>query len=114
MCHMLWRNFKCRQFWRAHPAVKMLGLPVHWVNCRQGQAGPSVRMHSVKANVMPYYTVTHLELHSLFDIITIWLAQHFEADLNLYNTGMVDYTIVNNSPVGCITVVYKTRHPIHE
>ena len=27
---------------------------------------------------------------------------------------MVDYTIVNDSPVGFIAVVYVTKHPINE
>ena len=53
----------------AHPAGKMLGLSAHWVICRQGQAGPSVRMHSVKTNVMPYHTVIPQNHHSLLDQI---------------------------------------------
>ena len=32
-------------------------------------------------------------------------AQHFATDLNLYNTDIVDYTLVNVSPVRFIAVV---------
>ena len=53
----------------AQPAGKTLGLSAHWVICRQGQAGPSVRMHLVKANVMPYQTVTPQIHHNLFGLI---------------------------------------------
>ena len=52
----------------AHPAGKTLGLSAHEVIRRQGQAGPSVRMHSVKANEMPYHTLTPRN-QNLFDIL---------------------------------------------
>ena len=43
----------------------------------------------------------------------IWSAQHFETDLNLYNTDMVDYTIVNDSTVGFIAVVYIIKYSMN-
>ena len=40
----------------------------------------------------------------------IWSVPHFETDLNLYNSGMVDFTIVNDNPVGFIAVVCIIKH----
>ena len=37
--------------------------------------------------------------------------KHFETDLNAFNTDMVDCTIVNDRPVGCIAVVYIIKIP---
>ena len=54
----------------ASPAQKTFNLSAHWFICRQGQAGPSVRMHSVKAIAMPYHTFTPQDHPRLFDIIT--------------------------------------------
>ena len=63
-------------------------------------------MHSVQANIMLYHTVSPQKHHSLFRS-----AQHFEIDLNLYNTDMFDYAIVNDSLVGFIDVVYVLKYP---
>ena len=41
----------------AHQAGIKLGLSACSAICRQDQAGPSVRIHSVRANVMPYHIV---------------------------------------------------------
>ena len=40
--------------------------------------------------------------------------QHFEIDLILYNSDIVDYTIVNDSPVGFIDLVYMIKNPMNE
>ena len=66
-------------------------------------------MHSVKDNVMPYHIVTLQNHHSFFDTYITWSAQHFETDLNLYKTEMVDYTIINDSLVGFIDIVYMLK-----
>ena len=69
-------------------------------------------MNSVKANVMYYYSVTSQNHYSLLDIIiNICSAHQFETDLNFYNTDVVDYiSIVNDSPVGFIDVVFLLLH----
>ena len=51
-----------------HLAGKTLGLLAHRVIRSQVQARTSVRMHSVRAHVMPYHTVTLQDTHSSLDI----------------------------------------------
>ena len=77
MCHMLCRNVDNFEGGAllAHPAGKTLGLSAHWVIHRQGLAGSSVRMHSVKVNVMlpPLKTITVCLTH-LYNLVnsTLW------------------------------------------
>ena len=63
MCHMIHRHFEEGTL-VASPAGKMLVSPLNHLQIRSG-----IRMHSVKANVMPYHTVTPHSHHSLFDIV---------------------------------------------
>ena len=55
-------NLKIDNFERetlvAHPARKVLGMSARWVICSQVKSRTSARMHSVRAHVMPSYTVT--------------------------------------------------------
>ena len=50
----------------------------------------------------------------LWHYYIIWSAQHFETDMNLYNTDMVDYTIMNDSPGGFIAVVCIIKPQMNE
>ena len=52
-----------------HQAGKIIGLSACSAIRRQDQAGSSVRMHSVRVDVMLYHNVTLHTQHYLLDII---------------------------------------------
>ena len=80
----VWRKFECRPFlggnFSSSPNKNntMSLSPLDWVIHRPGLAIPSVRMHLVKANMMPYHIVTLQSLQFVGHLYIILSALKFE------------------------------------